>query len=142
MIELIFVIVILGILAAVAIPKLSATRNDAKVSKTAHMIAAAANEIASYAVSKGTIQNDLSLMSNSVEALANTGQATLQDKEVWFHMGDENQCLQFVINDGDLDANLSLTLNELSPDTLCNELINMFDKSDYPIPLKGRRVRE
>ena len=31
MIELIFVIVILGILAAVAIPKLAATRNDAKV---------------------------------------------------------------------------------------------------------------
>ena len=33
MIELIFVIVIIGILAAVAIPKLAATRNDAKVSK-------------------------------------------------------------------------------------------------------------
>jgi len=32
MIELIFVIVILGILAAVAVPKLSATRDDAKVS--------------------------------------------------------------------------------------------------------------
>ena len=34
MIELIFVIVIIGILAAVAIPKLAATRTDAKVSKT------------------------------------------------------------------------------------------------------------
>ena len=33
MIELIFVIVIIGILAAVAIPKLTATRDDAKVSK-------------------------------------------------------------------------------------------------------------
>ena len=32
MIELIFVIVILGILAAVAIPKLAATRDDAKIS--------------------------------------------------------------------------------------------------------------
>lgn len=32
MIELIFVIVIIGILAAVAIPKLSATRDDAKIS--------------------------------------------------------------------------------------------------------------
>ncbi len=31
MIELIFVIVIIGILAAVAIPKLSATRDDAKI---------------------------------------------------------------------------------------------------------------
>ncbi len=33
MIELIFVIVIIGILAAVAIPKLAATRDDAKVSQ-------------------------------------------------------------------------------------------------------------
>jgi len=32
MIELIFVIVIIGILAAVAIPKLAATRDDAKAS--------------------------------------------------------------------------------------------------------------
>ncbi|GIT98636.1 prepilin-type N-terminal cleavage/methylation domain-containing protein [Sulfurovum sp. TSL1] len=36
MIELIFVIVIIGILAAVAIPKLAATRDDAKVSKAVH----------------------------------------------------------------------------------------------------------
>ncbi len=34
MIELIFVIVIIGILAAVAIPKLAATRDDAKISKS------------------------------------------------------------------------------------------------------------
>ena len=34
MIELIFVIVIIGILATVAIPRLSATRDDAKISKT------------------------------------------------------------------------------------------------------------
>ncbi len=32
MIELIFVIVIIGILAAVAIPKLAATRDDAQIS--------------------------------------------------------------------------------------------------------------
>ncbi len=34
MIELIFVIVIIGILAAVAIPRLAATRDDAEVSRT------------------------------------------------------------------------------------------------------------
>ena len=36
MIELIFVIVLIGILAAVAIPKLSATRDDASVVKIVH----------------------------------------------------------------------------------------------------------
>ena len=53
MIELIFVIVILGILAAVAIPKLAATRDDAKISKMASNIQAAKSEVASYLVSSG-----------------------------------------------------------------------------------------
>jgi general secretion pathway protein G len=53
MIELIFVIVILGILAAVAIPKLAATRDDAKISKMASNIQTAKNEVASYVVSQG-----------------------------------------------------------------------------------------
>ncbi len=39
MIELIFVIVIIGILAAVAIPKLAATRDDAKDAKTRSNVA-------------------------------------------------------------------------------------------------------
>ena len=39
MIELIFVIVILGILAAIAIPRLAATRDDAEISKAATNVA-------------------------------------------------------------------------------------------------------
>jgi len=54
MIELIFVIVILGILAAVAIPKLAATRDDAKISKGASEVATAMTDIGSYYTSKGT----------------------------------------------------------------------------------------
>ena len=45
MIELIFVIVILGILAAVAIPKLAATREDAKVSVVLKNVASAVMDI-------------------------------------------------------------------------------------------------
>ena len=44
MIELIFVIVILGILAAVAIPKLAATRNDATASTVATSAATCVND--------------------------------------------------------------------------------------------------
>jgi prepilin-type N-terminal cleavage/methylation domain-containing protein len=44
MIELIFVIVILGILAAVAIPKLAATRNDATAATTATSAATCLND--------------------------------------------------------------------------------------------------
>jgi len=54
MIELVFVIVILGILAAVAVPKLAATRDDAEVSRIAQNIGTSMAEISSYAASKGT----------------------------------------------------------------------------------------
>jgi len=54
MIELIFVIVILGILAAVAIPKLAATRDDAKVSKLASDGATFVSDVGAYYTSKGS----------------------------------------------------------------------------------------
>lgn len=53
MIELIFVIVILGILAAVAIPKLAATRDDAKISKLAANLSTILTDSAAYYTSQG-----------------------------------------------------------------------------------------
>ena len=53
MIELIFVIVILGILAAVAIPKLAATRDDAKIAKGSNELSTAIADMGSYYTSKG-----------------------------------------------------------------------------------------
>jgi prepilin-type N-terminal cleavage/methylation domain-containing protein len=53
MIELIFVIVIIGILAAVAIPKLAATRDDAKIATAAQEVATAVNDFGTYYTSQG-----------------------------------------------------------------------------------------
>jgi len=53
MIELIFVIVILGILAAVAIPKLAATRDDAKVAAEMTNIAQALQNLGAEWTAKG-----------------------------------------------------------------------------------------
>lgn len=53
MIELIFVIVILGILAAVAIPRLAATRDDANIAKAAQELATAVTDIGAYYTSQG-----------------------------------------------------------------------------------------
>jgi prepilin-type N-terminal cleavage/methylation domain-containing protein len=54
MIELIFVIVILGILAAVAIPKLAATRDDAKIAKGATEIATVVSDFGAYYTAQGS----------------------------------------------------------------------------------------
>ena len=77
MIELVFVIVILGILAAVAIPRLAATRDDAQNVMMAQNIMTGAGEIASYAVANGETNESLSVMSNGVESLVSTGKAHL-----------------------------------------------------------------
>ena len=60
MIELIFVIVILGILAAIAIPRLAATRDDAEVSKALTNLSTTISDVTSYYTS----QADFSALSN------------------------------------------------------------------------------
>jgi len=53
MIELIFVIVILGILAAIAIPRLTATRDDAEASKALAEVTMAIRDFGAYYTSQG-----------------------------------------------------------------------------------------
>ncbi len=84
MIELIFVIVIIGILAAVAIPRLAATRDDAKISKMANAIQTAKSELAariiatnntpdtiadiqgySNTIAEGNLSNEVGIVINS-----------------------------------------------------------------------------
>ena len=57
MIELIFVIVIIGILAAVAIPKLAATRDDAKDAKTKANVATCVQDYVSKYTATGEVNS-------------------------------------------------------------------------------------
>ena len=57
MIELIFVIVIIGILAAVAIPKLAATRDDAKDSTLKANVATCVQDMTSSYTARGVIDS-------------------------------------------------------------------------------------
>jgi general secretion pathway protein G len=53
MIELIFVIVIIGILAAVAIPKLTATRDDAKIAQVVANLRTFTEDVKNYYMTNG-----------------------------------------------------------------------------------------
>lgn len=64
MIELIFIIVILGILAAIAIPKLAATRDDAELSKAATNLSTAVQDLAAFYTSQGNFEDKLGTMTN------------------------------------------------------------------------------
>ncbi|PPB58448.1 hypothetical protein FFA43_07625 [Campylobacter hyointestinalis subsp. hyointestinalis] len=58
MIELVFVIVILGILASLAVPKLAATRDDAEAAKAAVEIKDAITQLTTYYIVNGSYPKD------------------------------------------------------------------------------------
>lgn len=142
MIELVFVIVILGILAAVAIPRLAATRDDAQNAMMAQNIMTAAGEIASYAVANGETNESLSVMSNGVESLVSTGKAHLDttEKAAYFHRGSVNDCIIIDINSSTTDENLTLSYGDAGGDSLCLGLQSVLDISRYPMQIRGARV--
>ncbi|WP_149719458.1 type II secretion system protein [Campylobacter concisus] len=104
MIELIFVIVILGILAAVAIPKLAATRDDAEISKTASNIQTLISDLGSYYTSQGEFASGsdavkkMSNVKTPVKAKDNDclkvdlGIGNATDGEIGFDVGTAGLC--------------------------------------------------
>ncbi|WP_459819963.1 type II secretion system protein [Campylobacter concisus] len=106
MIELIFVIVILGILAAVAIPKLAATRDDAEISKTASNIQTLISDLGSYYTSQGEFASGsdavkkMSNVKTPVKAKDNDclkvdlGIGNATDGEIGFDVGTAGLCKQ------------------------------------------------
>ena len=64
MIELIFVIVILGILSAIAIPRLAATRDDAEIAKAATNLSTIISDYTTYYTSQGSFNSTALSMSN------------------------------------------------------------------------------
>jgi prepilin-type N-terminal cleavage/methylation domain-containing protein len=72
MIELIFVIVIIGILAAVAIPKLSATRDDAAIATIISNARVALGDFEGYYTSQGNTVWNNQVISDVTNALLST----------------------------------------------------------------------
>ncbi len=100
MIELIFVIVILGILAAVAIPKLAATRDDAKISKALSELSTAISDMGAYYTAHGTFANP-STMTN-VTDLNGTFSSSSGTGTFYYYTpkndGTPEQCVKFDVN--------------------------------------------
>jgi prepilin-type N-terminal cleavage/methylation domain-containing protein len=72
MIETIFVIVIIGILAATAIPKLAATRDDANAAKIVNALSVCINDAGYEYIKTGSFHN----FTNSANATANCATAS------------------------------------------------------------------
>ena len=143
MVELIFVIVLLGILAAVAIPKLVATRNDAHIAVLARQIKSATDEITSYVFSQMKTEDNLSKMSNIVEELEAEGIAKIDtsEKKATIKIGDINDCIVMQIKSGNNEENLTLTANDPDDDIECKGVQKLINFRNYPVVLRGQLVR-
>jgi len=141
MIELIFVIVILGVLAAVSIPKLAATRGDAEASSKASEIMTGATEIAAYAVAKGNTLSDFAVMSNSFKHLKESGSANLDenDKAV-VKAGNIEECITITITRNSTDDILSISFGSANGDSVCTSIQSLINIHDYPMKLRGQSV--
>lgn len=138
MIELIFVIIILGILAAVAIPKLSATRDDASISSTVQAIKASMVEITSYVTAKDVIDDDLSVMSNVLAGLSHRSIADITTaRTAVIKAGKTSNCATIEVVNSGRDENLTLQFGA-STDPVCLGVQSKLSENNTQI--KGRTI--
>ena len=123
MIELIFVIVILGVLASVAIPRLAATRDDAEVAKAATNLTTAVSDLTAYYTAKGkftdSVNKKISDFTKLTNALAKDGKLYVKGK---------TECVKIELPDAAADAsskvNLKLTFTT-NNDAVCKQLAKL-----------------
>ena len=106
MIELIFVIVILGILASVAIPRLAGTREDAEISAAVANLRTLVSDANVYYVTKGTLTGatwsgitSVALKKTNGDAMDATTGAVGTTATANLKVGDANDCIGFHIVD-------------------------------------------
>jgi len=137
MIELIFVIVILGILAAVAIPKLAATRDDAVTSTITTQIKEGTKELMAFYTSQGGEVNFSEIKKNP------SSQIVFNEllKKGWVDVKDDNNsvvydnkdtkrvCLFYTTNGQEIEVDYNNSNNH----TLCNDIKRIVMERNYSI---------
>ncbi|WP_241690959.1 prepilin-type N-terminal cleavage/methylation domain-containing protein [Sulfurimonas sp. CVO] len=147
MIELIFVIVILGILAAVAIPKLAATRDDAVISKivanTATLVSDyGANWTAQGDFNASTMWGDITnvIIENSTGTVLE-GKTTAISTPVYLTDGRGNDCVSFTPNSSDYSQLVVAAIEDGEGDTVCDAVANGIDHLAKTHQFGGSRVK-
>lgn len=136
MIELIFVIVILGILASVAIPRLSATRVDAEITATIANLRTMQSEIGMYLAVNGAFPTE-GLGRRIFSEMTNVKIENQGGNMGSLKIGNDSSCIGLVIQPGEdteqlytPDA-LCLLPNESSTDSVCKQVLSSQRVRDF-----------
>ena len=119
MIELIFVIVILGILAAVAIPRLAATRDDATISRMASDIATCVTDFGARYTAQGTWAGDRIQDVTNITFAEAANTALVEDTTYNIVDDNNNSCITITLNNDLADGNLTVAAGPDAAETVC-----------------------
>lgn len=115
MIELVFVIVVLGILASIAVPRLVATKDDASAVTSATLLKDTIVQLTAYYTINGKLPTgDLKSQSN-LENLAPTYKKSLDKNEAWI------KCLNITLTSDSIEINDT----NIQDEPLCATLVKI-----------------
>lgn len=115
MIELVFVIVVLGILASIAVPRLVATKDDASAVTSATLLKDTIVQLTAYYTINGKLPTgDLKSQSN-LEKLAPTYKKSLDKNEAWI------KCLNITLTSDSIEINNA----NIQDEPLCATLVKI-----------------
>jgi len=143
LIELIFILVIVGILGSIAIPRLSATRDDAIIAKNSEYIMAIMIEISTYITVKGESKDDLSEMSSILETLKTQNRIGIDEvnKSAKVKIGEDINCITIDIDSTGTTELLKTVFSLSTSDRICQRVQNFIKEKDYPLVVRGRLIR-
>ena len=136
MIELIFVIVIIGILAAVAIPKLAATRTDAQVAKLASNLATLVSDLGAKYTAAGAFTGNWETLTNvplttdAAGTTTATGTAWAATTPVYLGVGATVAQTCYKIQ---ADANGTVEVTETGTDVACTSAHTASEKNNLSL---------
>ena len=117
--ELIFVIIILGILAAIALPKLGVSKDEAIISKSLSNLKTFINDVSIYALKNDSLAST-SIMSN-VNSVQNANLSDIKDqKELNFKIQNDENCIKLLFIDKENILLLGIISNEATKNQIQN----------------------
>ncbi|MCI6564475.1 type II secretion system protein, partial [Campylobacter sp.] len=134
MIELIFVIVILGILASVAIPRLAATREDAEISAAVANLRTLVNDATAYYTAKGEFPSTAKWNEITNVPFQNASNDLKATADANLKIGGVDDCIKVKLvekaTDGTTPAHIKFTPKN-SPTGTCDQVLKSAPVTPY-----------